>query len=206
MVRSMLPGETVTLIGIGAVGRQVALLLAAQGVRKLQLIDNGVVRRKHIATQGFLADDVGRSKVHATADICQQIDPQLDVIEEDVCFRSTMKIGRFVFCCIASDSSRTRIRNAMTDQCQFWAEASVRADLIRVSATTGSRLPRKSPEGIAVSKSVASRRKTATLADTTLASALLVRQFLKSVSGQCLDDEIVFDLSRDNCIRRMIEK
>ena len=47
---------TVTVIGVGAIGRQVALQLAAIGVRRLQLIDFDHVDESNITTQGYLLE------------------------------------------------------------------------------------------------------------------------------------------------------
>ncbi len=44
---------TITVIGLGAIGRPVALQLAAMGARKLQLVDFDVVDATNITTQGF---------------------------------------------------------------------------------------------------------------------------------------------------------
>ncbi len=59
-----------TVVGVGAIGRQVALQLAAMGVPSLELIDPDRVEPKNLACQGYLQDDLGRPKVHATADLC----------------------------------------------------------------------------------------------------------------------------------------
>src|SRR4051812_41407134 len=58
----------VTVIGVGAIGRQVALQLAAIGVRRLQLMDFDRVDATNITTQGFLLADIGQLKVRATAE------------------------------------------------------------------------------------------------------------------------------------------
>src|SRR5882762_3806596 len=58
---------TVTVIGVGAIGRQVALQLAAIGARRLQLIDFDHVDETNIATQGYLVEDVAVPKVAAMA-------------------------------------------------------------------------------------------------------------------------------------------
>jgi sulfur carrier protein ThiS adenylyltransferase len=52
-----------TVIGVGAIGRQVALQLAAMGIPWLQLVDFDVVEASNLASQGYLQDDLGRPKV-----------------------------------------------------------------------------------------------------------------------------------------------
>ena len=127
--------ETATVIGVGAIGRQVALLLAALAPTKLQLIDHGVVTKSHIATQGFLADDVGRLKVHATADICQQMRPRLDVEEVSSRPHPSLLDDSIIFWCVENESMQTEARLSQYERCKFWGEISLREK--RVVVTTG---------------------------------------------------------------------
>ena len=50
---------TVSVIGVGAIGRQVALQLAALGARRIQLVDFDSVELSNITTQGYHASDAG---------------------------------------------------------------------------------------------------------------------------------------------------
>ena len=84
---------TVTVIGVGAIGRQVALQLAALGVRRLQLIDFDQVEPTNITTQGYLAADLGRHKVEATACAVQAIDASLEVEQVIDRFRPGLMTG-----------------------------------------------------------------------------------------------------------------
>ena len=58
--RERLASVTATVIGTGAIGRQVALQLAAVGAPRLQLIDFDVVEPTNVTTQGYLHGDVGQ--------------------------------------------------------------------------------------------------------------------------------------------------
>ena len=62
---------TATVIGVGAIGRQVALQLAAIGTPRIQLIDFDIVELTNITTQGYQVHDLGRTKVEATAKAIQ---------------------------------------------------------------------------------------------------------------------------------------
>ena len=64
--RDLVPQERlaacrITVIGVGAIGRQVALQLAALGAARLQLVDFDVVEPSNLASQGFLEKDLQRS-------------------------------------------------------------------------------------------------------------------------------------------------
>ena len=69
--RDLLPMESirsvsVTVIGVGAIGRQVAIQLAAIGCGRIQLIDFDSVELHNVASQGFTVRDIGKAKVEAT--------------------------------------------------------------------------------------------------------------------------------------------
>ena len=70
---------TATVIGVGAIGRQVAMQLAGIGVPRLQLIDFDTVDLSNVTTQGYLADDVGQLKVQATVAAITRLDPTIMV-------------------------------------------------------------------------------------------------------------------------------
>ncbi len=68
-----------TIIGVGAIGRQVALQLAVMGVSPLTLIDHDVVETANLGAQGYLDDDLGRPKFEATADLINQLNRDVAV-------------------------------------------------------------------------------------------------------------------------------
>src|SRR5450759_4820107 len=69
----------ITVIGVGAIGRQVALQLAAMGAPWLQLLDHDVVEVVNLAPQGYFPADLGFPKVAATAGLVRQINPGIQV-------------------------------------------------------------------------------------------------------------------------------
>lgn len=123
---------TVTVIGVGAIGRQVALQLAALGVQSLQLIDFDKVEPTNITTQGYLAADLGQSKVEATACAVQAIDASLEVDQVIDRFRPGLVTGEVVFVCVDSISSRTAIWRSLRHQCSFWCDGRMRGEVLRI--------------------------------------------------------------------------
>ena len=58
-------GWGAVVAGVGATGRQVAMMLAALGVRNILIFDNDTVEEKNVAAQGYGDTDVGDLKTDA---------------------------------------------------------------------------------------------------------------------------------------------
>src|SRR5271170_2516448 len=65
------------VIGVGAVGRQLALQLTAMGISNLTLVDFDTVEVVNLAPQGYAPEDLGKDKVKATAQWCLRLNPDL---------------------------------------------------------------------------------------------------------------------------------
>ena len=121
-----------TVIGVGAIGRQAALQLADIGIPCLQLIDFDVVEPSNLASQGYLEDDLGRPKAEATADLCQQINHNLEVYEVNDRFRRGVVVGDILFCCVDKIDIRKLIWQAVKDKVNFYCDGRMSAEVIRV--------------------------------------------------------------------------
>src|SRR3954466_2735036 len=102
----------VTVIGIGAIGRQVALQLTSLGARRIQLIDFDRVELTNVTSQGYRQADLGQAKVEATKDAIQGIDPSTIVETINDRFRARHAVGEAVFCCVDKISARAAIWRA----------------------------------------------------------------------------------------------
>jgi sulfur carrier protein ThiS adenylyltransferase len=122
----------VTVIGVGAIGRQVALQLAALGVRQLKLIDFDLVEPTNVTTQGYLTADVGLSKVEATALAVRQIDPSLELALIEDRFRPHFPVGDVVFCCVDSISARAAIWRSISNRCECWIDGRMLGEVMRI--------------------------------------------------------------------------
>ena len=121
-----------TVVGVGAIGRQVALQLAAMGIDWLQLIDFDVVESSNLASQGYLENDLNRPKVQTTADMCQQINHKLEVHQVNDRFRRSMEIGNILFCCVDSITTRRLIWSATKDAMHVFIDARMSAEVLRI--------------------------------------------------------------------------
>ena len=121
-----------TIIGVGAIGRQVALQLTAIGIPWLQLIDFDTVEISNLASQGYLQDDLGKPKVEATANLCRQINSDLKVHKVNDRFRRSMEIGNILFCAVDAIETRRLIWNAIKDGMSFFVDGRMSAEVLRV--------------------------------------------------------------------------
>ena len=122
-----------TVVGVGAIGRQVALQLAAIGGPWLQLVDDDLVEAANLAPQGYLQDDLGCAKVDATAGLCQEINHALATYPHRERFRRSMKeVGSAFFCCVDSIETRRLIWEAVKDRVRFYADGRMSAETLRV--------------------------------------------------------------------------
>ena len=121
-----------TVIGVGAIGRQVAIQLTAIGIPVLQLIDFDTVEVSNLASQGFMHKDLKRPKVDATAEFCREInyDLQVEVILDR--FKRTTPFGNSVFCCVDSIATRKHIWDAVKDNVSFFVDGRMSAEVLRV--------------------------------------------------------------------------
>jgi len=72
-----LRSQNALIIGVGSIGRQVAITLATIGFGRIILVDPDTVEDVNLGTQGYCPRDIDMEKVHATADIIEEINPDM---------------------------------------------------------------------------------------------------------------------------------
>ena len=136
---SLVPPErlsqvSATVIGVGAIGRQVALQLAAIGVPRLQFIDFDQVELTNITTQGYQVADLGKFKTTATREAAESLAPEISITELQDRFRPRHNTGSVIFCCVDSISAREAIWRAISAKCEFFVDGRMLGEVIRVLA------------------------------------------------------------------------
>jgi len=120
------------VIGVGAIGRQVAIQLTAIGVPVLQLVDFDHVEISNLASQGYLQKNLKRPKVDATAEFVREINYELQVEVVLDRFKTTTPVGNCVFCCVDSIVTLTHIWDAVKDKVNFFVDGRMGAEVLRV--------------------------------------------------------------------------
>ena len=135
--RDIVPPERIadckaTVIGVGAIGRQVALQLSAMGISWLQIIDHDKVEWNNLASQGYLEGDMGKLKVNATLELCWRINAATQINAVPERFRRSMEIGNIVFCAVDQIQTRRLIWEAVKDRVNFYSDGRMSAEVLRV--------------------------------------------------------------------------
>lgn len=124
----------VSVIGVGAIGRQVALQLAAMGIKNLQFIDPDVVAPENLAAQGFLEGDLDMRKVDAVKTMCERINSEITIETIPALFTEDIEAGDVVFCCVDSMMSRQYIWETIEDGIQLMLDTRMSAESMRILA------------------------------------------------------------------------
>lgn len=185
-----------TVIGVGAIGRQVALQLSAMGVPWLQLVDYDAVDESNLASQGYLESDLGRPKVQATGEQCQQINHQLEVYELDERFKRSHQVGHILFDCVDSIETRRLIWEAVKDQVQFYSDGRMSAEVLRVITVTDDASREHYPSTLFTSREAYQGSCTAksTIYCANVAAGMMLAQFTKYLRYLPIDADIQMNL------------
>ncbi len=194
--RSRLQDVLVTVIGVGAIGRQVALQLAAMGATRLQLIDFDLVEATNVTTQGYFTSDIGQPKVEATRAALQRIEPTAEVTSVADRYRPDMAIGAAVFCCVDSISARGAIWRSAHHDCRFWSDGRMLGEIMRVLTAADSASRAHYPTTLFGQSEAEPGRCTArsTIYTANIAAGLMLHQFARWLRGQPVDRDVSLNL------------
>jgi molybdopterin-synthase adenylyltransferase len=193
----------VAVIGVGAIGRQVALQLAAVGVASLELIDHDTVGVENLATQAYWPADIGRSKVIATAELCHHINPQIELKSREERFRRSLarELGKqgkstAIFCCVDSITTRGLIWESVKQHADLFVDGRMSAEVMRVLASdrpvddsyysTTLFAADRAYAGSCTAKS--------TVYTASIAAGLMVSQFTRWLRGLPVDRDLMLNL------------
>jgi len=186
----------VTVVGVGAIGRQVALQLAAIGVPRLQLVDFDSVDHTNVTTQGYWASDIGELKVTATAAAATRLDPAVSVETIADRFRPRRKHGTAVFCCVDSIAARAAIWRSAHAGCRFWADGRMLGEVIRILAVAEGEHRAYYPNTLfaAAEAQAGSCTARSTIYAASIAAGLMVHQFTRWLRGLPVERDASFNL------------
>jgi sulfur carrier protein ThiS adenylyltransferase len=199
--RDIVPPERIaackaTVIGVGAIGRQVALQLTAMGIPWLQLVDFDLVETSNLATQGYLEEDLGRLKVEATAAHCRRINSGVEIVSVAERFRRSMEIGTAVFSCVDKIDVRRLIWEAAGNAVPFYVDGRMSAEALRVLTACDSQSRQHYPTTLFRTEEAFVGPCTAktTIYCANIAAGLMVAQFTKYLRQLPVEADIQLNL------------
>jgi len=187
---------TATVIGIGAIGRQVALQLTAIGIPHLQLIDFDHVETSNLATQGYLQKDLERPKVDVTAEFVREINYDLHVEVLLDRFKRSTPVGNCVFCCVDSITTRRHIWDTVRDKVNFYCDGRMSAEVLRVITAYDEKSRQYYPQTLFAAEQAQAGHCTAktTIYCANIAAGFMLAQFTKYLRLLPIDPDIQINL------------
>ncbi|WP_231616057.1 ThiF family adenylyltransferase [Novipirellula artificiosorum] len=196
VLANRLSGLTVTVIGVGAIGRQVALQLASISVRRIQLVDFDTVEKTNVTTQGYLASDTGKTKVAATSHAIGQIDPAIKIDKIVDRYRAKQSTGDVVFCCVDSITARSAIWRSVRGRVELFVDGRMLGEVIRVLAAHN--VPSSDHYATtlfaAVDAQQGTRTSHGTIYTASIAAGLMAHQFTRWLRNLPLDQDTTLNL------------
>lgn len=195
--RRNLQGLSIDVIGIGAIGRQVALQLAALGAVHVRLFDFDTVELTNVTSQGYSQrDDVGCPKVDATRRSMEAIEPLIDVYSVQDRYRPEHGISEAVFCAVDSIAARKAIWRTAAARCRFWCDGRMRGEVLRIltvaDAADHDRYTRTLfPQSEAQVGSCASH---SSIYCASIAAGLMLHQLARWLRGIAVDPDLALNL------------
>ena len=185
-----------TVIGVGAIGRQVALQLTAIGVPHLQLIDFDHVETSNLATQGFLQKELKRPKVDVTAEFVREMDNDLNVEVVFERFKRLTPVGNCVFACVDSIEIRKLIWDSVKDKVSFYCDGRMSAEVLRVITACDKKSRQYYPQTLFTAQQAHAGPCTAktTIYCANIAAGFMLAQFTKYLRLLPVDPDIQINL------------
>jgi sulfur carrier protein ThiS adenylyltransferase len=158
----------------------------------------------NVTTQGYLAADVGRPKVDATAEAVRRIDPtvQTELVQDR--YRPKVESGEAVFCCVDSIAARRAIWRSAGPRLRFWADGRMLGEVIRVLVVADETGRDHYPTTLFPQSDSQPGRCTAqgTIYTGSIAAGLMLHQLARWLRGQPVDRDVSLNLLASELIIR----
>jgi sulfur carrier protein ThiS adenylyltransferase len=199
--RDIIPTERLsscraTVIGVGAIGRPVALQLTAMGIPWLQLVDFDVVEPSNLASQGYMEDDLGQDKVAATRDQCLRINRSLEIHVLRDRFRRSMEVGNVIFVAVDKIEIRRLIWESIQGRVLFFVDGRMSEETLRVLTASDAMSTHYYPSTLFAAEQAYAGSCTAksTIYCANIAAGLMLAQFTKYLRHFPIDYDIQLNL------------
>ena len=193
---SLLQDKLVTIIGVGAVGRQIALSLASMGIPNIQLIDFDRVEDVNLASQGYMEPDLAKFKAEATAEHMARLNSDVNITIINEGWNPDLDVGHVVFCCVDDIEVRGLIFNAVKDKIELWVDGRMAKETLRVISAWDK------PSNTYYAKTLFTKAEAyqgactarSTIYTSNVIAGMMVCQLTKKLRGTILDRDLQFNM------------
>lgn len=197
--------KPVHLVGVGATGSWIAIMLAKLGVKEIHCWDFDVLENHNICNQGFGQWQVNMQKVNAVAEICREAgNASINVHNERV--DGSTPLSGIVF--ILTDTMHSR-KEIWEGACKFKPsvdlviETRMGLDMCRIYNVCPTNMDEVQAyektfcsDDVAEVSACGTSKSIVTSAVTT--ASIAVRQMLNHINGLTLPNEIIYDFAYNN--------
>jgi molybdopterin/thiamine biosynthesis adenylyltransferase len=104
--------EDIHIIGVGAIGSNLALMLTRLGCNNIHLYDFDKVEPINIANQNYFNDQIGKDKTLATLQNMLQINPEIEFQLHNKGWEPGMVMSGYIFLCLDNIDIRRQVVEA----------------------------------------------------------------------------------------------
>lgn len=104
----LLIDEDIHIIGVGAIGSNLALMLTRLGLNNIHLYDFDTVEEINLANQNYYKNQVGLSKIEATVQNMKNINPEIQIEVHNKGWQGH-KLSGYIFLCLDNIDVRREI-------------------------------------------------------------------------------------------------
>ena len=101
--------DTIHIIGVGAIGSNIAETLARLGLTNIHIYDFDVVSKHNVANQTYFDDQIDKPKVECIAETMRRINPNISVIIHDKGWSTGTRLSGYVFLAVDNIEIRKQI-------------------------------------------------------------------------------------------------
>jgi hypothetical protein len=185
-----------TIIGTGAIGRHVSLLLAQSGAKEVQIIDHDTIETANLGPQGWSERDVNQAKVDVIEQHMKSLNSEIHVHKYQRRYGRSMHLGQIIFCCVDALTTRQFIWENAGSAAICFIDGRMAAETARVliayDAVSRAYYPTTFVAQEDVFQGGCTRRSTCYCA--AIAGGLLIAQFAKWMRGLAFQYDYSFNI------------
>ena len=186
----------VTVIGTGAIGRNLSIQLVSIGIQNLQLVDFDTIEESNVASQGFLESEIGNLKVNAVREACNKINKEAKISSFPTRFKRSLNVGDVVFCCVDKMAARSFIFETVKEKVDLFIDSRMAAETLQVYTVYDEESEKTYSKSLFTDEEAYQGTCTAksTIYCANIAAGLMTSQFTKHLRDFPLDKQINFDI------------